>query len=77
MGLLFFLDPIRLLMMSIMRNFAMALDSGKRDSSLMAFRPRDFTLYSLGSFNTETGVINSAGTPVAVCSGSSLVNKES
>lgn len=55
-----------------MRSFSMACDASKRDSSLMAFRPRDFVLYRLGSFDTFSGALNVESSPVAVCSGNSF-----
>lgn len=55
-----------------MRNFQMAIDSQRRDSSVMAFRPSEFTLYCLGSFDSQSGVISPATPPSLVCSGSSF-----
>lgn len=54
-----------------MRNFLMACDSAKRDSSLMAFAPSHYTLFKIGSFDSSTGQIFPV-TPIEnVCSGAS------
>lgn len=57
---------------SAMRNFAMALDASKRDSSLMAFKPEHFDLYKLGIFDTETGAIDLVPYRDPICCGISL-----
>lgn len=41
-----------------MRNFQMATDSARRDSTLLGFRPSDFTLYKIATFDSDSGVIS-------------------
>lgn len=55
-----------------MRNFAMACDVVKRESSVMAFRPADFSLYRIASFDTSSGQLTPLVPIELVCSGSSL-----
>lgn len=55
-----------------MRNFQMACDSFRPDTTLMTWRPSDYSLYCIASFDTDSGVI-SPFTPIElVCSGDSL-----
>lgn len=55
-----------------MRNFAMAVDSSKRDRSLMAFRPSDFILYRIAEFDTDTGELDPHIPPITICHGNGL-----
>lgn len=41
--------------MVAIRNFRMACDSQKRDMSIIAFNPSDFSLYHIADFDTESG----------------------
>ncbi|UPW40980.1 nonstructural protein [Sigmofec virus UA08Rod_5898] len=54
------------------RNFSLACDSGKRDSSLLAFRPADFSLYCLAEFDSESGLISPFSPIQLVVSGDSV-----
>lgn len=55
-----------------MRNFQMACSASKRDTSLMAFRPSDYILYQIGTFDTDSGLISPVVPIVRVCSGDSF-----
>lgn len=55
-----------------LRNFAMACDFSKRDVSLMAHKPSDFSLFRIASFDSETGVLSPIVPIELVCSGDSL-----
>lgn len=55
-----------------MRNFAMACDRSSSDPTLMRYRPADFFLYRLGSFDSESGVIDPLSPPFLVCAGDSI-----
>lgn len=57
-----------------MRNFEMAVDSIKRDRSLMAFRPSDYSLYRIADFDSDTGEIVPTFPPVTVCTGDSFLS---
>lgn len=57
---------------SAIRNFSMACDVGKRDTSLIAFRPADFSLYHVADFDTESGFVTSVVPLEFICSGDSL-----
>lgn len=39
------------------RNFRMACDVQKRDQSIMAFNPSDFSLYHIADFDSESGLL--------------------
>lgn len=56
-----------------MRNFQMACDSAKRDRSLMAFRPSDYSLYRIADFDSDSGELIPSFPPVTVCSGDSFL----
>ncbi|WGL31301.1 nonstructural protein [Dipodfec virus UOA04_Rod_868] len=55
-----------------MRNFAMACDSAKKAQSLMSWRPSDFSLYRIASFNSDTGVLTPFNPVELVCNGDSV-----
>lgn len=55
-----------------MRNFCMAIDVQKRDSSVMAFRPSDFSMYHIADFDSDSGVICPVLPVELVCSGDSF-----
>lgn len=55
-----------------MRNFAMACDVMRKDTSVMAYRPGDFCLYHIADFDTSSGVVSPVVPVELVCSGSSL-----
>lgn len=55
-----------------MRNFRMACDSQKRDSSVIAFKPDDFSLYHIADFNSETGFLQPTNPIELICSGGSF-----
>lgn len=57
---------------SAMRNFSMSCDHQDRFRSLMSWKPSDFSLFRIATFNSESGSINPVIPPVLVCSGSSL-----
>lgn len=59
-----------------MRNFRMACDSSKSSSSLMGFRPSDFSLYQIGTFDSQTGAISPLTPLKIVCRGESNGNEE-
>lgn len=54
------------------RNFSMACDRMKAESSVMAWKPSDFALYQIGSFDSESGLIAPVQPPVLVCHGDSV-----
>lgn len=58
-----------------MRNFSMAIDAQRRDSSVMAFKPSDFSLYHIADFDSESGVMSAVIPPELVCSGDSFGGK--
>lgn len=53
----------------MMRNFAMMVHS---PSSPVGFAPRDFALYKIGEFNTETGYLSPVVPIQLICWGSDL-----
>lgn len=59
-------DPIA------MRNFEMAVSVSK-DSSLMSFRPSDYSLFRIADFDTESGKLIPVFPPEYICSGDSFV----
>lgn len=59
-------DPIA------MRNFEMAVSAQKRDTSIMAFRPSDFSLYHIADFDSDSGVLSAVVPPEIICSGDSF-----
>lgn len=54
-----------------MRNFQMACDSARSDQTLMTWRPSDYSLYRVASFDTDTGVISPVSPIEVVCVGGS------
>lgn len=57
---------------SAIRNFEHAVMA---PDSLMRSHPVDYTLYRLGSYNTETGIIISEADPQQIADASSIVRK--
>lgn len=57
---------------SAIRNFEHAC---KVSDSLMASHPADYSLWCLGSYNTDTGVISAADVPVQIADASSILRK--
>lgn len=55
-----------------MRNFSMALDKVNSDRSIMAFRPSDFSLCCIATFDSISGIVNSVSPIRLVCNGSSI-----
>lgn len=53
-----------------MRNFRMACDVQKRDSSVMAHDPADFELFCLAEFDSISGKIDCLSPIELVCRGS-------
>lgn len=56
-----------------MRNFRMACDVHRCDSSVMSFEPSDFSLYHIADFDSSTGVLTPVSPVVLVCSAGSFV----
>ena len=54
------------------RNFEHAC---KVADSLMASHPADYSLWCLGSYNTDTGVISAEDVPVQIADASSILRK--
>lgn len=54
------------------RNFRMACDSQKRDQSIIAFSPSDFSLYHIADFDSETGIISPISPLDFICQGDSF-----
>lgn len=57
---------------SAIRNFEHAVMA---PDSLMRSHPADYTLYRLGSYNTETGIIVSEADPAQIADAASVVCK--
>lgn len=58
------------------RNFRMACDTYPRSgSSMMQWKPEDFSFFKLGTFDSETGIISPFSQPELLTSGFRL-NKE-
>lgn len=57
---------------SAIRNFEHAVMA---PDSLMRSHPADYTLYRLGSYNTETGIIVSEADPQQIADAASVVRK--
>lgn len=60
---------------SAIRNFRMACDSHV-NSSLISFKPDDFSLYHLADFDSSSGVVTSVNPPRMVVSGRSFMEVE-
>lgn len=56
------------------RSFAYSVNNGS--DSLMNFAPKDYDLYKIAEFDTESGHIESLEVPVLVCSGMSVYGSE-
>lgn len=52
------------------RDFAYAINNA---DSIMAFNPKDFDLYKLGTFDTDGAVFKTETVPVLIATGISLV----
>lgn len=52
------------------RNFAYKINNA--DYNLMNFSPKDFDLYKVGTFDTDTGLVSVENIPELVCSGISV-----
>ncbi|UPW41959.1 nonstructural protein [Dipodfec virus RodF1_56] len=55
-----------------MRNFSMSCDVARRDSSLMSWKPSDFSLYCIASFDSDTGILTPVNPVRLVCNGDSV-----
>lgn len=55
-----------------MRNFSMACDKSSHDSTLMTWKPSDYSLYRIASFDSDSGLISPVSPPELVCSGDSF-----
>lgn len=55
-----------------MRNFRMACDVQKRDQSIVAFSPSDFSLYHIADFDSETGILSPVSPLDFICQGDSF-----
>ena len=55
-----------------MRNFRMACDASFSDPSLMRWKPSDFQLYRVATFDSESGVFRSLDPIELICSGDSV-----
>lgn len=56
-----------------MRNFSFSVNN---EETLMNFRPNDFDLFEVGSFDDELGMIVSTNPPRLVCSATSLIKED-
>lgn len=52
-----------------MRAFQYAFSTFGTDSSIGAFRPTDFSLYRIGTYDTLKGLVESCVPPVLICRG--------
>lgn len=57
-----------------MRNFRMACDVRKRDTSLMSYSPSDFEFYHIADFDSSSGVLSPVSPIEVVCRGSDFVD---
>lgn len=57
---------------SAARGFAYALNQ----SGVMAYAPKDYDLYKVGTFDTKKGTIEKLDIPVLVCEGIDNIRKE-
>lgn len=57
-----------------MRNFRMACDLQKRDSSVMAFSPGDFELCYIADFDSVAGVLTPVNPIEVICRGTDFVD---
>ena len=57
---------------SAIRNFEHAVMA---PDSLMRSHPADYTLYRLGSYDTETGIIKTSAAPQQIADASSILSK--
>lgn len=52
------------------RNFSMAINNP--NNGVMNFSPKDYDLYKIGEFDTESGVVDSFSVPVLLVNGASV-----
>lgn len=55
------------------RNFRMACDVQRRDQSVIAFNPSDFSLYCIADFDSETGILSPVSPLDFICQGDSFL----
>lgn len=55
-----------------MRNFSLACSKQANESSTMRFRPSDYALYRIGTFDTESGALDRLDPVELVCTGDSV-----
>lgn len=55
-----------------MRNFEMSCAEMSGQRSLMTFRPSDFSLYRIATFDTDSGLFSVVSPPELVCQGGSF-----
>lgn len=55
-----------------LRNFTMACDKAKSSSTLMAWRPSDFALFRIASFDSLSGELIPESPAVLICNGDSV-----
>lgn len=56
------------------RNFTFAINNP--DNGVMNFQPKDYDLYRVGYFDTESGVMESETVPVLIVNGLSVFGSE-
>ena len=56
------------------RNFTYAINNP--NNGVMNFSPKDYDLYKIGDFDTDSGFITSEIVPLLICSGSSVFGSE-
>lgn len=54
------------------RNFSMACDKMKADSSVMAWRSSDFALFKIATFDSDSGLMTPIQPPELVVNGDSV-----
>lgn len=54
------------------RNFSMACDKVKAANSVMAWRPSDFSLFRIATFDSSTGELIPESPAILVCNGDSI-----
>lgn len=56
------------------RNFTYAINNP--NNSVMNFVPKDYDLYKIGEFDSDTGLIASESVPILIVTGSSVFGSE-
>lgn len=56
------------------RNFTFAINDP--NNGVMHFAPKDYDLYKIGTFDTESGLLLPEPVPVLICSGVSVFGSE-